>query len=79
MSGDKNAGGNKNEPARKTAQVGPTDQQRLEQLIKFSDLCRSAKEIAEALDDSFLTYMVSMSIQAARLEMRPKIARRAEG
>ena len=46
------------------------DPKRLEQLIKFSDLCTSAKQIAEALDETFLAYMISMSIQAARIEMR---------
>lgn len=71
MPGDKNAGA-----SRTSAQTGPAEQDRLAQLVKFSDLCTSAKEIAEALDDTFLAYMVSMSIQAARLEMRPKIARR---
>ncbi len=55
-------------------QFQPGEQARLEQLIRFSDLCTSAKEIAEALNDTFLAYMVSMSIQAARLEMRAKIA-----
>ncbi len=74
--GKKNGAGGR---AGQAAQSGAVDQQRLDQLIRFSDLCTSAKEIAEALDDSFLAYMVSMSIQAARLEMRPKIGFPAKG
>jgi hypothetical protein len=46
---------------------------RLDCLVKLVDHCTAAKEIADSLGDSFLSYMLSMSIQAARSEMRPKI------
>ncbi len=65
--------GNGAVPAQLNGQGQAVDQQRLDQLIRFSDLCASAKDIAVSLNDTFLAYMVSMSIQAARMEMRPKL------
>lgn len=48
---------------------------RLDQLVTLVDHCTAAKEIAESLGDTFLSYMLSMTIQAARGEMRPKALR----
>ena len=73
MSADRNDSARNAEAVRQVARARPSDQKRLEQLIRYSDLCSSAKEVAETLGDPFLAYMVSMSIQAARLEMRLKV------
>jgi hypothetical protein len=47
---------------------------RMDRLVQYADYCESAKKIAESMGDTFLAYMMSMSIQAARTEMKPKIA-----
>ena len=47
---------------------------RMDRLVQYADYCEAAKEIAESMGDTFLAYMMSMSIQAARAEMKPKIA-----
>ena len=46
----------------------------MDRLVQYADYCEAAKEIAESMGDTFLAYMMSMSIQAARAEMKPKIA-----
>jgi hypothetical protein len=48
---------------------------RLDQLVALVDHCAAAKDIAESLNDTFLSYMLSMTILAARSEMRPKALR----
>ena len=45
---------------------------RVDRLVELVDHCTSAMSIAEAMGDTFLVYMLSMSIMAARVEMRPK-------
>lgn len=52
-----------------------SEQSRIDRLVQFADHCSSAKELAESMGDTFLAYMMSMSILAARSEMRPKIPR----
>ncbi|MDR3462882.1 MAG: hypothetical protein P4L76_11275 [Beijerinckiaceae bacterium] len=53
----------------------PLEQSRLDQLVTIVDHCTAAKDIADALGDTFLAYMLSMTIQSARTEMRPKTLR----
>ncbi len=53
----------------------PADLSRLDQLVAVVDHCTAAIEIAKASGDSFLVHMLSMTAQAARIEMRPKILR----
>lgn len=50
----------------------PVEPDQLDQLVALVDHCTAAKDIAESLNDTFLAYMVSMTIQAARREMRAK-------
>ncbi len=52
----------------------PIEQSRIDRLVQYADHCEAAKAIAEAMGDTFLAYMMSMSIQAARTEMKPKMA-----
>ncbi|MGD0632829.1 MAG: hypothetical protein ABSA13_00930 [Beijerinckiaceae bacterium] len=65
------------EDANKPADVVtvPFEQSRLDQLVALVDHCTAAKEIADVLGDTFLAYMLSMTIQSARTEMRPKALR----
>jgi hypothetical protein len=53
----------------------PFEQNRLDQLVALVDHCTAAKEIADSLGDTFLAYMLSMTIQSARTEMQPKALR----
>ena len=52
----------------------PTEQSRMDRLVQYADYCESARKVAESIGDTFLAYMMSMSIQAAQSEMKPKIA-----
>ena len=53
----------------------PFERSRLDQLVTIVDYCTAAKDIADSLGDTFLAYMLSMTIQSARTEMRPKALR----
>lgn len=52
----------------------PLEQSRIDRLVQYADYCESAKAVAEAMGDTFLAYMMSMSIQAARTQMKPRVA-----
>lgn len=52
----------------------PNEQSRMDRLVQYADYCESAKAVADSIGDTFLAYMMAMSIQAARTEMKPKIA-----
>ena len=48
------------------------EKRRVDQLRTLVDHCTAAQAIAEAQDDKFLSYMLAMTIQAARGAMRPR-------
>jgi hypothetical protein len=64
----------KTSPAGRLERQAPPEKSRMDRLVQYADYCESAKEVAEAMGDTFLAYMMAMSIQAARTQMRPKIA-----
>lgn len=53
----------------------PAEISRVDQLVALVDHCTAAIEIAEATGDKFLVYMLSMTVQAARIELRPAVLR----
>ena len=48
------------------------ERRRLDQLGTLVDHCTSAQAIADAQGDKFLSYMLAMTIQAARGAMKPR-------
>jgi hypothetical protein len=60
---------------RMISQKYPVEKTRLDRLIEIVDHCTAARSIAESAGDTFLSYMLAMTIQAARTEMRPKTLR----
>lgn len=47
-----------------------SEKKRVDQLEKLVDHCNAAQAIADAQGDKFLSYMLAMTIQAARGAMR---------
>ena len=47
----------------------------MSKLVEIVDHCTAAKEIAEATGESFLAYMLAMTILEARNEMRRRSLR----
>ena len=48
------------------------EKRRLDQLGTLVDHCTAAQAIADAQGDKFLSYMLAMTIQAARGAMQPR-------
>ncbi len=62
---------------RPLSSIAPTvgdglEKRRLNQLGTLVDHCTAAQAIADAQGDKFLSYMLAMTIQAARGAMRPR-------
>lgn len=56
-----------------TPRVGAdSEKRRIEQLGALVDHCTAAQTIADAQGDKFLSYMLAMTLQAARGAMRPQ-------
>ncbi len=72
---DEHAGADLPDFKRMIHQNYPVEKSRLDRLIEIVDHCTAARAIAEAAGDTFLAYMLAMTIQAARTEMRPKALR----
>ena len=49
-----------------------SEKKRVDQLVTLIDHCTAAQAIADAQGDKFLSYMLAMTIQAARGAMRPR-------
>jgi len=65
-------GDGSDEPARPSLSPAEFDQSRFYRLVEIIDYCVAAKARAEFIEDSFLVYLLSMAIQAARNELKPK-------
>ena len=48
------------------------EKRRIDQLVTLVGHCTAAQAIADAQEDRFLSYMLAMTIQAARVVMHPR-------
>lgn len=53
-----------------TSQFASDERARMDQLVAIVDHCNAAIDIADKLDNKFLSYLLSMAVQEARTAMR---------
>jgi len=62
-----------------TSAAGSPKGRRIDRLAEAVDLCSNAKDIADALDEKLLAYLLAMAIQETRAAMRSEVAAAAKG